>query len=122
MRQVRHKLFYHSVAKDILSTMSNINNIDLKDHDEESHITYDRKESQLDVHADPFATRKGKTLTWKNVNMTLAAKKDEPERHLLKDVWGEVPARETTAIMGPSGAGKSSLLNVSATTAWQYGG
>merc|ERR1712232_513655 len=27
-------------------------------------------------------------------------------------VWGEIPKRETTAIMGPSGAGKSSLLNI----------
>jgi ABC-type multidrug transport system ATPase subunit len=31
---------------------------------------------------------------------------------LLDNVWGEVPAKETTAIMGPSGAGKSSLLNI----------
>jgi ABC-type multidrug transport system ATPase subunit len=27
-------------------------------------------------------------------------------------VWGEVPAKETTAVMGPSGAGKTSLLNI----------
>jgi ABC-type multidrug transport system ATPase subunit len=41
-----------------------------------------------------------------------AAKGDEPERKLLSDVWGEVPQKETTAIMGPSGAGKTSLLNI----------
>lgn len=30
----------------------------------------------------------------------------------MEDVWGEVPQRQTTAIMGPSGAGKTSLLNI----------
>jgi ABC-type multidrug transport system ATPase subunit len=45
--------------------------------------------------------------------MTLGTKQgsDEP-RKLLQDVWGEVPAKQTTAVMGPSGAGKSSLLNI----------
>ena len=38
--------------------------------------------------------------------------KDEPDRKLLQDVWGEVPEKQTTAIMGPSGAGKTSLLNI----------
>jgi ABC-type multidrug transport system ATPase subunit len=33
-------------------------------------------------------------------------------KKLLNNVWGEVPATETTAIMGASGAGKTSLLNV----------
>ena len=33
------------------------------------------------------------------------AKNNEPNRKLLDDVWGEVPERQTTAIMGPSGAG-----------------
>ena len=60
----------------------------------------------LDSHSDPFAPREGKTLTWKNVNMVLGAKGDEPERKLLDNVWGEVPAKQTTALMGPSGAGK----------------
>jgi len=31
--------------------------------------------------------------------------KDDPDRKLLEDVWGEVPSTQTTAIMGPSGAG-----------------
>ena len=25
------------------------------------------------IHTDPFATREGKTLTWKNINMTLVS-------------------------------------------------
>ena len=56
-----------------------------------------------DIRGDPFAEREGKTLTWTNVNMTLAAgKKDgEVSRELLDAVWGEVPAKQTTAIMGP---------------------
>lgn len=33
-------------------------------------------------------------------------------KELLKNVWGEVPGKEITAIMGPSGAGKTSLLNI----------
>ncbi|GAX27856.1 ATP-binding cassette, subfamily G (WHITE), member 2 [Fistulifera solaris] len=68
--------------------------------------------SILDVHTDPFSPREGRTLVWKNINMTLKGQKDEPDRKLLDDVWGEVPAKETTAIMGPSGAGKTSLLNI----------
>jgi ABC-type multidrug transport system ATPase subunit len=64
---------------------------------------------------DPFAEREGKALTWRSVNMTLAAgrnSKKNPMRQLLTDVWGQVPQKEITAIMGPSGAGKSSLLNI----------
>ena len=38
--------------------------------------------------------------------------KGEADRHLLQNVWGEIPAGDTTAVMGPSGAGKSSLLNI----------
>jgi ABC-type multidrug transport system ATPase subunit len=34
------------------------------------------------------------------------------DRKLLENVWGEVPEKQTTAIMGPSGAGKTSLLNI----------
>jgi ABC-type lipoprotein export system ATPase subunit len=32
--------------------------------------------------------------------------KGEEDRKLLDNVWGEVPEKQTTAIMGPSGAGK----------------
>lgn len=62
--------------------------------------------------ADPFAPREGKTLVWRDVNMTLTGAKGEPDRQLLDTVWGEVPKKMTTAIMGPSGAGKTSLLNI----------
>jgi ABC-type multidrug transport system ATPase subunit len=38
--------------------------------------------------------------------------RDNPDRKLLDNVWGEVPKTQTTAIMGASGAGKTSLLNI----------
>lgn len=66
----------------------------------------------LEARDDPFAPREGKTLTWQNVNMVLAGEKGDKDRKLLDTVWGEVPAKQTTAIMGPSGAGKTSLLNI----------
>ena len=53
------------------------------------------------IRGDPFAEREGKTLTWTNVNMTLAVEKGGEDRQLLKDVWGEVPATQTTTILGP---------------------
>ena len=46
--------------------------------------------TNLPTRDDPFAIREGKTLTWRNVNMTLSKKK-EPDRKLLDGVWGEVP-------------------------------
>ena len=52
---------------------------------------------------------------------TQKADKKNEERKLLNDVWGEVPAKETTAIMGPSGAGKTSLLNILAGRASSHG-
>jgi len=61
---------------------------------------------------DPFYPRTGKTLTWNNVNMTVLGKGKAENKSILSDVWGEVPAKQTTAIMGPSGAGKTSLLNI----------
>ncbi|KAG7371928.1 ABC transporter [Nitzschia inconspicua] len=70
-----------------------------------------RQSSMLATSDDPFAIREGKTLLWRNVNMTLKTK-DGADRKLLDDVWGEVPEKQTTAIMGPSGAGKTSLLNI----------
>lgn len=60
------------------------------------------------------------SFVWNCYNMQ-ASKKGEGDRHLLKDVWGEVPSKETTAIMGPSGAGKSSLLNILAGRASSHG-
>lgn len=65
--------------------------------------------NNVDV-ADPFTTREGKTLRWRNVNMTVNKKGED--RKLLSEVWGEVPKRDVTAIMGPSGSGKTSLLNI----------
>ena len=67
------------------------------------------------VADDPFAERLGKTLSWRSVNMTLAAGRNaskQPPRELLRDVYGRVPRGEITAVMGPSGAGKTSLLNI----------
>lgn len=89
--------------------------------DEEAQTNDETIAKGLDSHSDPFAPREGKTLTWKNVNMVLAGKGDEPERKLLDNVWGEVPAKQTTALMGPSGAGKSSLLNILAGRASSHG-
>jgi ABC-type multidrug transport system ATPase subunit len=87
----------------------------------DSGKNFSRNESTLDSHDDPFAPREGKTLTWRNVNMTLAANGDDPERKLLDNVWGEVPPKQTTAVMGPSGAGKTSLLNILAGRARTHG-
>jgi ABC-type multidrug transport system ATPase subunit len=71
------------------------------------------KASMLAASEDPFAHREGKTLVWRDINMTLAGKKEsDPDVKLLDGVWGQVPDHKTTAIMGPSGAGKTSLLNI----------
>lgn len=64
----------------------------------------EKPKTQVDlpnIKSDPFAEREGKTLTWSNVNMTLASKDGKADRKLLDGVWGEVPAKQTTAIMGP---------------------
>lgn len=72
-----------------------------------------RAASVLEPSTDPFAPREGKALVWRNVNMKLTGNgKGKTDRKLLEGVWGEVPPRQTTAVMGPSGAGKSSLLNI----------
>ena len=69
-----------------------------------SKVLISKKSSVLASSEDPFATREGKTLLWRDINMVLAGKKDgEKDRYLLEGVWGEVPQRKTTAIMGPSG-------------------
>eukprot|EP00550_Attheya_septentrionalis_P002132 CAMPEP_0198291248 /NCGR_PEP_ID=MMETSP1449-20131203/8839_1 /TAXON_ID=420275 /ORGANISM="Attheya septentrionalis, Strain CCMP2084" /LENGTH=615 /DNA_ID=CAMNT_0043989865 /DNA_START=103 /DNA_END=1947 /DNA_ORIENTATION=- len=76
-------------------------------------VRYNNQMSTIDESQNPFAVREGKTLTWKNINMTLSGDgKKTQDRKLLSDVWGEVPKKEITAIMGPSGAGKTSLLNI----------
>jgi hypothetical protein len=41
------------------------------DIEKEPVKSLNRNESKLDQHADPFAPRDGKTLVWRNVNMTL---------------------------------------------------
>jgi hypothetical protein len=46
---------------------------------------------------DPFALRKGRTLVWKDVCMTLKGK-DGTDKPLLHNVWGEVPPQQTTAM------------------------
>ena len=51
----------------------NADSYDVEDpgYEKEPVASYDRKPSRLDTHADPFARREGKTLLWKDVNMTL---------------------------------------------------
>ena len=49
---------------------------DLSAHDDAPAVDADdvdvkRKQSNLSAHDDPFAPRDGKTLVWKDVNMTL---------------------------------------------------
>lgn len=69
-----------------------------------SKVLISKKSSVLASSDDPFATREGKTLLWRDINMVLAGNKDgEKDSYLLEGVWGEVPQRKTTAIMGPSG-------------------
>lgn len=79
---------------------------------DESDEMEGRTTSDCNTQTDPFSFREGKTLFWRNVNMTLIGKGDNPDRKLLDDVWGEVPKTQTTAIIGASGAGKTSLLNI----------
>eukprot|EP00522_Entomoneis_paludosa_P006385 CAMPEP_0172451976 /NCGR_PEP_ID=MMETSP1065-20121228/9768_1 /TAXON_ID=265537 /ORGANISM="Amphiprora paludosa, Strain CCMP125" /LENGTH=650 /DNA_ID=CAMNT_0013203947 /DNA_START=259 /DNA_END=2211 /DNA_ORIENTATION=+ len=91
---------------------SDVVDVDVETAKDEGMMSVNKQESVLSTKDDPFAPREGKTLVWKDVNMTLAGKGDEPPKKLLQNVWGEVPKKETTAIMGPSGAGKTSLLNI----------
>ena len=64
-----------------------------------------RRASTTEERRNPFAEREGNALIWTGVNMTLSTKSGE--RKLLKDVWGEVPPGEITAIMGPRYANTS---------------
>jgi ABC-type lipoprotein export system ATPase subunit len=86
-----------------------VTSVDVRD--KESVKSVSSRQSSLGAD-DPLYPREGKTLTWKNVNMTALGKGKNKSKSILSDVWGEVPAKQTTAIMGPSGAGKTSLLNI----------
>eukprot|EP00979_Chaetoceros_neogracilis_P010610 scaffold2522_cov203-Chaetoceros_neogracile.AAC.4 len=54
--------------------------------------------------------RDGKTLSWREVNMTVSPVKKW--KKILTDMYGEMPVNDIVAIMGPSGCGKTSLLNI----------
>eukprot|EP00980_Cylindrotheca_fusiformis_P029569 scaffold23516_cov127-Cylindrotheca_fusiformis.AAC.1 len=74
------------------------------DNGSETKSLSSQKSAILPAAEDPFAYREGKTLLWRDINMTLAGKKNSEPVKLLEGVWGEVPEQKTTAIMGPSGA------------------
>lgn len=71
--------------------------------EEATPIDLEAPDPILPMRADPFAVREGKTLTWREVNMRVSTKKKQPDLKILDGVWGEVPSKQTTAIMGPSG-------------------
>lgn len=78
----------------------------------------DSEHSQIYDNDNPFALRLGKTLSWRNVSMSVPSKKvskgnEKNEfEHILKNVWGQVPKHAITAVMGPSGSGKTTLMNI----------
>ena len=64
-----------------------------------------------------FLHRKGKTLEWQNVSMSVKQSRKQqrkgiPEYPILKNISGTVKSSQVTALMGPSGSGKTSLLKV----------
>lgn len=80
---------------------------------DESWQQHETKQDSSNNQANPFKPREGQTLVWRNVDMILSGKgKKQPNRKLLDNVWGEIPAKQTTVILGSSGAGKTSLLNI----------
>jgi len=79
--------------------------------------------------ADLFQPREGRDLIWKDLSVTLSAtaaatknknkKSDDAaastkdvDKKILDSVWGEVPAKQVTAIMGPSGSGASNVKSI----------
>lgn len=54
--------------------------------------------------------KRGKTLTWKNVNYVVPV--PGGNRRLLHDVTGYVKSGQLVALMGASGAGKTTALDV----------
>jgi hypothetical protein len=76
--------------------------------DKDNEVAAVANKSGLD---DPFKIRQGRDLVWKNINMTVTAHGDEPEKKILANVWGEVPKRQVTAVMGPSGSGSKSAYS-----------
>ncbi len=70
---------------------------------------------------DEFSSLLPALLSFDSFIVLQAGAKGEESRKLLDNVWGEVPAKETTAVMGPSGAGKTSLLNILAGRASTHG-
>lgn len=60
------------MADEIEYSPDDVLDVDTGDVEKGSHSpVLDRGVSVLAAHDDPFAPRAGKTLTWKNVNMTL---------------------------------------------------
>jgi ABC-type multidrug transport system ATPase subunit/ABC-type multidrug transport system permease subunit len=104
-----------SSAVDVMAEDGKIELTESKDVEEQMESTFPAEEApatETTVFVDPFQAREGRDLVWKDVNMTLVAKGDTPERKLLDNVWGEVPKGQVTAIMGASGSGKTSMLNI----------
>lgn len=95
-----------------------------------SFHTYEEGQHKYSLSTDPFAIRKGYTLSWRKMSMTvvgtsksnhrmeflatshLFSLQNTSGRKVLDNCWGKVPKHQMTAILGPSGTGKSSILNI----------
>lgn len=71
----------------------------------------DWTENEVDSRTDPFAPRRGHSLSWTGVEMTVCDKKSG-DLQILKGFDGMIKPKKLCSIMGCSGAGKTSLLNV----------